>query len=102
MLLDECCREDGAVSAEVKVEEEEDLATARLHASLAHGLYISWHFIAMLAFMTYNVGVCVVLCIGVTVGHFVFKTGRRRGKRGAASCHEATGDRYSQRGSLID
>jgi hypothetical protein len=78
---------------EKETDNELGLLTARLQASLAHGLYISWHFIAMLAFMTYNVGVCVVLCIGITVGHFVFKTGQRRGQRGAASCHEEPPDR---------
>ena len=62
--------------------------TARVMASLVHGLYISWHFVAMLTFMTYNVGVCVVLCLGVTVGHFVWKTGNVRGKGPAVSCHE--------------
>merc|ERR1711871_225192 len=98
-LLDEC----GGTDAVETGAEEESLLAARLQASLAHGLYISWHFLAMLAIMTYNVGVCVVLCTGVTIGHFVFKTGSTRGRNGAVSCHEVTKPaRYSQRGSFLD
>ena len=41
-----------------------DVLEARIKASLAHGLFIGWHFIAMLVFMTYNVGACVVLVLG--------------------------------------
>jgi len=37
---------------------------ARVQASLAHGLFVGWHFVAMLAFMTYNVGACLVLVLG--------------------------------------
>ena len=93
-LLDERNGDD-AVSAVKTGTEEASLLAARLQASLAHGLYTSWHFLAMLAIMTYNVGVCVVLCMGITIGHFVFKTGRSARERNGAtvmhtSCHEVT------------
>ena len=36
---------------------------------------MSWHFLCMLVFMTFNVGACVVLILGITVGHFFTKSG---------------------------
>lgn len=62
----------------------------QLMSSFCHGIYIAWHFLAMLVFMTYNVGCCVVVvigaplteplafwltqycCPGIAVGHFIF------------------------------
>merc|ERR1711998_632200 len=62
----------------------------RLGASLAYGVYLGWHFLAMLIFMTYNTGLCILLLLGVMVGHFVFKTGpkwQRQGRAAAQDCH---------------
>merc|ERR1711965_373984 len=63
-----------------------DVLEARIKASLAHGLFIGWHFIAMLVFMTYNVGACVVLVLGITVGHFIFKTDKPAEERMINDC----------------
>merc|ERR1712022_7572 len=61
----------------------------RLQASGAYGIFVAWHFVAMLIFMTYNVGICVVLILGFMAGHFVWKTGKRSHKQGSQSkdCH---------------
>ena len=40
------------------------LLRLQLMSSVCHGIYIAWHFLAMLVFMTYNVGCCVVVVLG--------------------------------------
>merc|ERR1712216_853441 len=78
---------------------------ARILASVSHMVFVGWHFIAMLAFMTYNAGICIVLLLGIGVGHFVFKTGRVFSKKvdpekmpGCCS----PGGRMSSTGSFLD
>ena len=40
--------------------------------SVLFGVVICWGYFMMLAAMTYNVGVFVVVCVGYAVGNFIF------------------------------
>jgi len=67
----------------------EEIPMLQLMATATYVLNATWHFLAMLVFMTYNVGACIALMTGVGVGHYFVKTGPTQGDGAGVSvdCH---------------
>lgn len=44
---------------------------------LLYAVHISWSYLLMLVFMTYNGGVCIAMVIGLSIGYLFFRAGTK-------------------------